>query len=67
MDSRAAIYLSGKHSYLQLTSSHLPATESNQMLIKPSNSLQERLLLGILLLLLGQIATDGETVNHTAV
>lgn len=45
----------------------IPATESNQMLIKPSNSLQESLLLRILLLLLAQIAANGETVNDTAV
>jgi hypothetical protein len=37
------------------------------MFIKPSNSLNERLLLSILLVLLAHVATNRETMNDTAV
>ena len=37
------------------------------MLVKPSNSLNERLLLSILLVLLGHVASNRETMNDTAV
>jgi len=41
--------------------------QSNQMLIKPSNRLQERALFRILLNLLASIASHGETVDDTTV
>jgi hypothetical protein len=51
---------------LQLTQSNV-LRQSNQMLIKPSNSLQERLLLRILLYLLACIASQREAMRNSTV
>lgn len=45
----------------------MSASESEQMLIKPSNGLKEGLLLGIFLNLLAHIASDRETVHDAAI
>jgi hypothetical protein len=52
---------------LFLSFQNIPATESEQILIEPSDSLQESLFLGILLLLFACVATNCKTVNHAAV
>jgi len=41
--------------------------QSNQVLIKPAHSLEERLLFGELLNLLASITSDRETMSHTTV